>query len=128
MKDPHRRFLLALGELCLRGGEPSLCLPRVVLLVTLPLVDRQRAFIRPFVSLVVVGLTALLLGACGKTPPADVADRLWVAQMPTGPRSPIDAFVVTDVGKYSGGGFIMARSTAAPTTASPGRPRPRTAA
>lgn len=52
-----------------------------------------------------VGVTALALGACGKAPPADVADRLWVAQMPTGPRAQIDAFVVTDIGKYSGGGF-----------------------
>ena len=56
-------------------------------------------------SLVVLGLSALSLGACGKAPPADVADRLWVAQMPTGPRSQIDAFVVTEVGKYSGGSF-----------------------
>lgn len=67
--------------------------------------DRQRAFIRPFVSLALVGVTALALGACSKAPPADVADRLWVAQMPTGPRSQIDAFVVTDIGKYSGGSF-----------------------
>jgi hypothetical protein len=68
-------------------------------------VDRQRAFIRPFVSLALVSVTALALGGCGKALPADVADRLWVSQMPTGPRAQVDAFVVTEVGKYSGGGF-----------------------
>lgn len=51
-----------------------------------------------------LSLTALA-GCGGKKPPADVADRLWVAQMPTSPRSQIDAFVLTEVGKKNVGSF-----------------------
>ncbi|PRP95415.1 hypothetical protein ENSA5_38800 [Enhygromyxa salina] len=47
----------------------------------------------------------LSLGACSKGPPADVADRLWVAEMPTSPRSHVDAFVITEVGKRNVGSF-----------------------
>jgi len=43
--------------------------------------------------------------ACSKGPPTEVADRLWVAQMPTNPRSTVDAFVLTEVGKRSVGSF-----------------------
>lgn len=56
-------------------------------------------------SLVLLGLTAVSVTACSKAPPADIADRLWIAEMPTGPRSQIDAFVVTEVAKKSFGSF-----------------------
>ncbi|MCA9697938.1 MAG: hypothetical protein KC431_10475 [Myxococcales bacterium] len=53
-----------------------------------------------------LALPAILgIGGCKNAPPADVADRLWVKQMPTGPRDVIDAFVVTEVGKRSAGSY-----------------------
>jgi hypothetical protein len=66
-------------------------------------VDRPRAHIRLF-STLAVSLT-LLAGCGGNKPPAEVADRLWVAQMPTSPRSQVDAFVLTEVGKRNVGTF-----------------------
>jgi hypothetical protein len=66
-------------------------------------VHRPRAYLRSLSTLALLGLTAL--AGCSNKPPADVADRLWVAQMPTGPRSQIDAFVLTEVGKKSVGTF-----------------------
>jgi hypothetical protein len=66
-------------------------------------VHRPRASIRSLSLLALLGLTAL--AGCSKKPPAEVADRLWVAQMPTGPRSQIDAFVLTQAGKRSVGTF-----------------------
>jgi hypothetical protein len=67
-------------------------------------VDRQLARIRPFSLLVLLGLAVSTAG-CRNKPPADIADRLWVAEMPTGPRSHVDAFVLTEVGKRSVGSF-----------------------
>ena len=52
-----------------------------------------------------LALAVLAATGCSKAPPADVADRLWIAEMPTGPRSQIDAFVVTEVAKRSFGSF-----------------------
>lgn len=66
-------------------------------------VHRPRAYLRSIPTLALLGLT--VLAGCSKKPPADVADRLWVAQMPTGPRSQLDAFVLTEVGKRSVGTF-----------------------
>ena len=51
-----------------------------------------------------LGLTATLF-ACGKQPPTELADRLWVAEMPTGPRDMIHALVLTKVGKRDVGSF-----------------------
>ncbi len=45
-----------------------------------------------------------LLG-CSKKPPSEVADRLWVSEMPSGPRDRVDAFVLTEVGKRSVGSY-----------------------
>lgn len=56
-------------------------------------------------SLVLLGSFAVSLAACNKAPPADLADRLWIAELPTSPRSQIDAFVVTEVAKRSFGSF-----------------------
>lgn len=69
--------------------------------------DPKRARLRPFSLLVLGPLAALTLAStgCSKGPPADIADRLWVAEMPTGPRSHVDAFVVTEVGKRSVGTY-----------------------
>ena len=69
-----------------------------------PHVLRPRAHLRLLPTLALLGLTALA-GCSSKKPPAEVADRLWVAQMPTGPRSQIDAFVLTEVGKRNIGSF-----------------------
>jgi hypothetical protein len=49
-------------------------------------------------------LTTGVLG-CSKKPPSDVADRLWVSQMPSSPRDRIDAFVLTEIGKRSAGSY-----------------------
>jgi hypothetical protein len=68
-----------------------------------PKVLRPRAHLRSLPTLALLGLTAL--AGCSNKPPAEVADRLWVAQMPTGPRSQIDAFVLTEVGKKNVGSF-----------------------
>jgi hypothetical protein len=68
-----------------------------------PDVLRPRAQLRPLFALALLGLTAL--AGCSNKPPAEVADRLWVAQMPTGPRSQIDAFVLTEIGKKNIGSF-----------------------
>jgi hypothetical protein len=68
-------------------------------------VDRQRPRLRSPLSLTLLGLAALSATACSKSPPAEVADRLWIAEMPTSPRSQIDAFVVTEVAKRSYGSF-----------------------
>jgi len=46
----------------------------------------------------------MLLG-CSDKPPAEIADRLWVAKMPTGPRDQVDAFVLSEVGKRSAGSY-----------------------
>jgi hypothetical protein len=51
----------------------------------------------------VVCATTLL--ACSDKPPAEIADRLWVAKMPTGPRDRVDAFVLSQVGKHSAGSY-----------------------
>lgn len=50
-------------------------------------------------------LAAPLAGCGGKAPPSEVVDRLWVSDMPTGPRDRVDAFVVTEVKKRSAGSF-----------------------
>lgn len=56
-------------------------------------------------GLAAVALIATSLLGCGKKPPSEVADRLWVAEMPSGPRDRVDAFVLTQVGKRSVGSF-----------------------
>lgn len=69
-----------------------------------PVVHRPRLVNRLVPTLALLGLT--VLAGCGsKKPPSDVADRLWVAQMPTSPRSQVDAFVLTEVGKKNVGSF-----------------------
>ena len=65
--------------------------------------SRPHAGLRPI--LLSLGLVALTATGCSKAPPAEVADRLWVAEMPTSPRSQIDAFVVTEIGKRSVGTY-----------------------
>lgn len=66
--------------------------------------DHKRA--RQLTPFALAGVALLSLGACSKAPPADIADRLWVAEMPTSPRSQVDAFVLTEVGKRAGGSFF----------------------
>ena len=66
-------------------------------------VERKRA--RLPLSLALAAGALSTFAACSKGPPAEVADRLWVAEMPTSPRSTIDAFVLTEVGKRSVGSF-----------------------
>ncbi len=56
-------------------------------------------------GLAAVALLAASLLGCGDKPPSDVADRLWVSQMPTGPRDQIDAFMLTEVGKRAVGSY-----------------------
>ena len=58
-----------------------------------------------FLTLAATSLAVLPLAGCGKAPPSDVVDRLWVSEMPTGPRSHIDAFVVTEVRNRSAGTY-----------------------
>lgn len=74
-------------------------------LATIATVNRPRAVSRTSLSLALLGLSTVSLAACSKAPPADLADRLWVAEMPTGPRSQIDAFIVTEVAKKNVGSF-----------------------
>lgn len=54
----------------------------------------------------VAGVALTALSGCKNAPPAEIADRLWVSSMPTGPRDRVDAFVVTEVGKRSAGSFF----------------------
>jgi hypothetical protein len=68
-------------------------------------VASTRAPTHPLRLLLLIGATTLTVAGCSKGPPADVADRLWVAEMPTGPRSHVDAFILTEVGKRSVGSF-----------------------
>jgi hypothetical protein len=53
----------------------------------------------------VFAVAATTLLGCRDKPPSDVADRLWVAKMPTGPRDQVDAFVLTEVGKRAAGSY-----------------------
>ena len=61
---------------------------------------------RSSLSLALAGVALLSLDACSKAPPAEIADRLWVEQMPTSPRSEVHAFVLTEVRKRSAGSFF----------------------
>ena len=45
------------------------------------------------------------LAGCSDKPPAYLADRLWVAEMPSGPRDLVDALVLTEIGKRSMGTY-----------------------
>jgi len=56
--------------------------------------------------LLAVGLMAGLGSTgCKNDPPTDLSDRLWVNEMPTGPRDRVDALVLTEVGKRAAGSF-----------------------
>lgn len=67
--------------------------------------DRSRPFRSLGLTTVAVAIAASALTGCGDKPPSDVADRLWVAKMPTGPRDRVDAFVLTEVGKRAAGTY-----------------------
>jgi hypothetical protein len=65
----------------------------------------QRARPLSACGLVAAALITLTPVGCRQKPPSELADRLWVAQMPEGPRDRVDAFVLTEVGKRSVGSF-----------------------
>ncbi|MFO7566742.1 MAG: hypothetical protein R6X02_29135, partial [Enhygromyxa sp.] len=67
--------------------------------------DARNRLLRPVLGLAAVALLSTGLLGCSKKPPSEVADRLWVSQMPTGPRDLVDAFVLTEVGKRSAGSY-----------------------
>lgn len=69
-----------------------------------PAVD-TRSLVRPVLGLTATALLATGLLGCSNKPPSEVADRLWVAEMPSGPRDRVDAFVLTEVGKRSIGSY-----------------------
>jgi hypothetical protein len=73
-------------------------------LATIRAVDPLRLS-RPALGLAATALLATSLLGCSKKPPSEVADRLWVAEMPSGPRDRVDAFVLTEVGKRSVGSY-----------------------
>lgn len=67
--------------------------------------DARNRHLRPALGLAAVAVLSTSLLGCSKKPPSEVADRLWVSEMPSGPRDRIDAFVLTEVGKRSVGSF-----------------------
>jgi hypothetical protein len=54
---------------------------------------------------VFTGLTALALVGCSKPAPSEIADRLWVSEMPSGPRDQIDAFMLAEIKGRALGSF-----------------------
>ena len=83
---------------------PQMCAcPGALRLSRFVIVDRKRA--RLTLSLALAAGALSTFAGCGKAPPAEVADRLWVAEMPTSPRSMVNAFVLTEVGKRNVGSF-----------------------
>ncbi|MFV8750892.1 hypothetical protein ACNOYE_10120 [Nannocystaceae bacterium ST9] len=57
--------------------------------------------------LALTGLTALALVACSKPAPSEIADRLWISEMPSGPRDRVDAFMMTEINKRAFGSFYQ---------------------
>jgi hypothetical protein len=56
--------------------------------------------------LALTGLTALALVGCRNQPaPSQIADRLWVSEMPSGPRDQVDAFMLAEVKGRALGSF-----------------------
>jgi len=55
--------------------------------------------------LALTGLTALALVGCSKPAPSEIADRLWISAMPSGPRDQVDAFMLTEINKRAFGSF-----------------------
>lgn len=55
--------------------------------------------------LALTGLTALALVGCSKAAPSEIADRLWVSEMPSGPRDQVDAFMLAEVKGRALGSF-----------------------
>src|SRR5690606_2518649 len=68
-------------------------------------VGAHRHLPRPALGLAAVALLSTTVLGCSKKPPSEVADRLWVSEMPSGPRDRVDAFVLTEVGKRSVGSY-----------------------
>lgn len=55
------------------------------------------AALSPLLRRASFGLLVGLGVGCGGPPPPDVTERLWVSELPTGPRQPISAFVISEV-------------------------------
>jgi hypothetical protein len=68
-------------------------------------VEERLRSARTAFGLAAVALIATTSLGCSKKPPSEVADRLWVAEMPSGPRDRVDAFVLTEIGKRSVGSY-----------------------
>jgi hypothetical protein len=88
-------------EACCPDGR--LGLPRRPLGPTIASVQHSRSKVLP---LALTGLTALALVGCrGKPAPDEIVDRLWVSEMPSGPRDTVDAFVLSYLSKRAYGSF-----------------------
>ncbi len=57
------------------------------------------------VSLALLGLG--LLAGCSKPAPSEIADRLWVNEMPSGAREQVSAFMLTEINKRAFGSFYQ---------------------
>jgi len=57
----------------------------------------QLSFYRSSAKLFLAGLAVSVLGACGKPPPANITERLWVSELPTNPKKEVAAFVISQV-------------------------------
>ncbi|EDM78855.1 DNA gyrase subunit B [Plesiocystis pacifica SIR-1] len=56
-------------------------------------------------ALLLLGTSLGLVSGCNNKAPAKLTDRLWVSEMPLGPRDQVDAMVITEVAKRSAGSF-----------------------
>lgn len=55
--------------------------------------------------LALTGLATLALVGCSEPAPSNIADRLWVSQMPANARDQVDAFVLVEIKKRAFGSF-----------------------
>jgi hypothetical protein len=93
------------GRTVATGAKTASVLARARAACHDPAVDAHQRLSRPALGLAAAALLMTGLLGCSKKPPSEVADRLWVSEMPSGPRDRIDAFVLTEVGKRSVGSF-----------------------
>lgn len=58
-------------------------------------------------ALLALALSTFALAGCSKPAPSELADRLWISEMPGSPRDSIDAFMLTEIKGHAFGTFYQ---------------------
>lgn len=66
----------------------------------------SRSTVHTLTSTAALALALALVG-CSKPAPSEIADRLWISEMPGNPRDSVDAFMLTEIKGHAFGSFYQ---------------------